>query len=103
MIPTGARVTKRTMTLPREIVDELFRRAIEPHKLFHYEEPYDSVAHRILSISYEGSVYGVLIELDGSKAVVDWYWGNSQLMVTGDNVATPEQLSALVARWKVGA
>jgi hypothetical protein len=44
-----------------------------------------------------------MIELDGSKAFVDWYWGNSQLMVTGDNVATPEQLSALVARWKVGA
>jgi hypothetical protein len=99
--PEGAKVGRRTVTLPREAVDEILRLAAEPGFQYLYAKPYDSVASRIVDVRYEGAVYGVVIALDGSKAKVDSYWGSSQLQVL-DAQANPEQLKALKARWKVG-
>lgn len=101
-IPQGARKGSRTITLPREVVDEILRSAAEPGWLHLQDRPWKSVSSLNIDPWYEGSVYGVRLALDGSAAEVVSYWGSSQLQVVGDNEANEEQLAALVSRWKVG-
>ncbi|MFC8099451.1 hypothetical protein [Streptomyces sp. NPDC057363] len=101
-IPEGSKKTRYTLTLPREVVDKIFWLAEHPGSLYLHEKPYKSAASLNIEIWHEGAVYGVTLELDGSKAEVSSYWGSSQLQVIGNNLADEEQLAALVSRWKVG-
>ncbi|MFC4501764.1 MULTISPECIES: hypothetical protein [Streptomyces] len=82
-------------------MDEILRKAALPGRLHLHEMPYDTAFSRIVDLWYEGAVYGVVLNLDGSGAHVDSYWGNTQLQVIGENTARAEQLEALKTRWKV--
>ncbi|MGW0087860.1 hypothetical protein ACWDWS_02455 [Streptomyces sp. NPDC003328] len=83
------------------MVDEIFRIAAEPGMTHLHDKPYDSVAARLVEVRYRAAVYTIAIELDGSKAVIDSFWGHAQLSVNGAE-ANEEQLQALLERWKVG-
>ena len=89
------------MTLPRDVVDEILRRAADGSRAYLHERPYEVAGGLVVEVWYRQAVYAVTVDSDGRTAQVRSYWGNVQLSVT-DAEATPEQIDRLCVRWKLG-